>query len=173
MRQGPVQAITQAEARQEQRQARQAAARRLCVLPTGRLLCQVCASSPRISIATKSACSGPVACGPNSTGHATSAGSCPASANPITASGWPESPAITRLSGHSAASDHATAAPDAPEPMARMAFAILDVAREFGASVLLDMHESWAFFSERSTNGNAFLIQNSANIMGVNVFHDE
>lgn len=50
-------------------------------------------------------------------------------------------------------------APDAPAPMARMAFAILEVAREFGATVLLDMHESWAFYAERAQNGTAFLGQ--------------
>lgn len=50
-------------------------------------------------------------------------------------------------------------APDAREPMARMSFAILEVAREFGASVLLDMHESWAFYAERAQNGTAFLGQ--------------
>ena len=50
-------------------------------------------------------------------------------------------------------------APDAPEPMARMAAAILDVAREFGASILLDMHESWGFYAERAQNGTAFLGQ--------------
>ena len=48
---------------------------------------------------------------------------------------------------------------DAREPMARMAASILDVAREFGASVLLDMHESWAFYAERTQNGTAFLGQ--------------
>lgn len=49
--------------------------------------------------------------------------------------------------------------PDAAAPMGRMAFAILEVAREFGASVLLDMHESWAFYAERAQNGTAFLGQ--------------
>lgn len=44
-------------------------------------------------------------------------------------------------------------------PMARMAAAIIDVAREFGVTTLYDMHESWGFFSERPRNGNAFLGQ--------------
>lgn len=44
-------------------------------------------------------------------------------------------------------------------PMARMAAAIVDVAREFKVAALYDMHESWGFFSERPRNGNAFLGQ--------------
>ena len=32
--------------------------------------------------------------------------------------------------------------------MERMAAAVLDLAREFGASLLLDMHESWGFYAE-------------------------
>lgn len=44
-------------------------------------------------------------------------------------------------------------------PMARMAAAIIDVAREFKATTVYDMHESWGFFSERPRNGNAFLGQ--------------
>ncbi len=44
-------------------------------------------------------------------------------------------------------------------PMARMAASIIDVAREFNADVLLDMHESWAFFVERLQSGTAFLGQ--------------
>ena len=49
--------------------------------------------------------------------------------------------------------------PDDSLPMARMAHAILEVAREFGADILLDMHESWAFYAERAQNGTAFLGQ--------------
>lgn len=44
-------------------------------------------------------------------------------------------------------------------PMARMAAAIIDVAREFKATAVYDMHESWGFFTERPRNGNAFLGQ--------------
>ena len=44
-------------------------------------------------------------------------------------------------------------------PMSRMADAIVQAAREFRVQVLYDMHESWAFYSERSANGNAFLGQ--------------
>ncbi len=44
-------------------------------------------------------------------------------------------------------------------PMARMAAAIIDVAREFGVELLIDMHESWGFFAERVQNGTAFLGQ--------------
>ena len=44
-------------------------------------------------------------------------------------------------------------------PMERMAAAILDLAREFGADLLIDMHESWGFFAERVQNGTAFLGQ--------------
>ncbi|TAJ20429.1 MAG: twin-arginine translocation signal domain-containing protein, partial [Dehalococcoidia bacterium] len=39
-------------------------------------------------------------------------------------------------------------------PMARMAAAIIDVAREFKAATVYDMHESWGFFTERPRNGN-------------------
>lgn len=49
--------------------------------------------------------------------------------------------------------------PRADMPMAQMAHAILEVAREFGAGTLLDMHESWAFYAERAQNGTAFLGQ--------------
>ena len=44
-------------------------------------------------------------------------------------------------------------------PMSRMADAIVQVARELRVQTLYDMHESWAFYSERSANGNAFLGQ--------------
>lgn len=49
--------------------------------------------------------------------------------------------------------------PKGKAPMSRMADAIVQVAREFRVQTLYDMHESWAFFSERSANGNAFLGQ--------------
>lgn len=44
-------------------------------------------------------------------------------------------------------------------PMERMAAEIVAAAREFGVDVLLDLHESWAFYSGRSQNGTAFLGQ--------------
>jgi len=44
-------------------------------------------------------------------------------------------------------------------PMERMAAAIIEVAREFGVDLLIDMHESWGFFAERTQNGTAFLGQ--------------
>jgi hypothetical protein len=42
--------------------------------------------------------------------------------------------------------------PDSPLMMERMAYAILDAAREFGVSLLIDMHESWAFYAEYPPN---------------------
>lgn len=42
--------------------------------------------------------------------------------------------------------------PDSPLMMERMAHAILEAAREFGATLLLDMHESWAFHAEHPPN---------------------
>lgn len=47
----------------------------------------------------------------------------------------------------------------APEPMAQMAWAIVEAARTAGASLLLDLHESWAFYAERTQDGTAFLGQ--------------
>lgn len=46
-------------------------------------------------------------------------------------------------------------------PMARMAYEIVQTLREFKASVLVDMHESWAFYSDRTETqtGTAFLGQ--------------
>ncbi|MGE0227909.1 MAG: succinylglutamate desuccinylase/aspartoacylase family protein [Dehalococcoidia bacterium] len=44
-------------------------------------------------------------------------------------------------------------------PMERMAAAVIEVAREFGVDLLIDMHESWGFFAERVQNGTAFLGQ--------------
>lgn len=51
--------------------------------------------------------------------------------------------------------------PGSPDglPMARMAASIVDTAREFNVEVLLDMHESWGFYAERTQNGTAFLGQ--------------
>ena len=53
-------------------------------------------------------------------------------------------------------------APDADLPMARMANAIIEIAREFEARYLLDMHESWVFYAERPQNGTAYLGQTIA-----------
>lgn len=44
-------------------------------------------------------------------------------------------------------------------PMERMAAEIIATAREFHVDVLLDLHESWAFFAERTQSGTAFLGQ--------------
>ena len=52
--------------------------------------------------------------------------------------------------------------PDADLPMARMANAIIEIAREFDARYLLDMHESWVFYAERPQNGTAYLGQTIA-----------
>ena len=41
---------------------------------------------------------------------------------------------------------------DSPLMMERMAHAILEAAREFGVELLLDMHESWAFYAEYPPN---------------------
>lgn len=43
--------------------------------------------------------------------------------------------------------------------MERMAAEIVGVAREYAVDVLLDMHESWAFFAGRAQDGTAFLGQ--------------
>lgn len=42
--------------------------------------------------------------------------------------------------------------PDSPLMMERMAHAILEAAREFETRLLLDMHESWAFYAEYPPN---------------------
>ena len=44
-------------------------------------------------------------------------------------------------------------------PMERLAAEIVAIASEFNADVVLDLHESWAFFNGRSQNGTAFLGQ--------------
>lgn len=48
-------------------------------------------------------------------------------------------------------------------PMQRMAHAIVELAREFQVSLLLDLHESWGFFNERPEDGTAFLGQTVTN----------
>ena len=48
---------------------------------------------------------------------------------------------------------------DSPFLMERMAALILDICREFGVSVLLDMHESWGFFVEHPDPSTAALGQ--------------
>ncbi len=50
-------------------------------------------------------------------------------------------------------------AADSPLPMARMAAAIVSAAREFEVDLLLDLHESWGFYAERTQDGTAFLGQ--------------
>ena len=44
-------------------------------------------------------------------------------------------------------------------PMERMAAAIVSLAREFRVGLVLDLHESWAFYAERTQDGTAFLGQ--------------
>jgi hypothetical protein len=48
-------------------------------------------------------------------------------------------------------------------PMQWMAYSIVQLAREFEVSLLLDLHESWGFFNERTQNGTAFLGQTVTN----------
>jgi hypothetical protein len=43
--------------------------------------------------------------------------------------------------------------------MQRMAWSIVELAREFEVSLLLDLHESWGFYNERTQDGTAFLGQ--------------
>lgn len=43
--------------------------------------------------------------------------------------------------------------------MERLAAEIVSAAKEAGATVLIDLHESWAFYAERTQNGTAFLGQ--------------
>jgi hypothetical protein len=54
--------------------------------------------------------------------------------------------------------------PGSPDglPMARMAHAVIEVAREHSVKYVLDMHESWIFFAERGVNGTAYLGQTIA-----------
>ncbi|MBA4179980.1 MAG: hypothetical protein C0506_05260 [Anaerolinea sp.] len=49
--------------------------------------------------------------------------------------------------------------PESPLPMGRLAAEIVAAAREFNVDVVLDLHESWAFYNGRSQNGTAFLGQ--------------
>ena len=44
-------------------------------------------------------------------------------------------------------------------PMSRMAHAIVQTVREYRIDLVLDLHESWGFFNERTQNGTAFLGQ--------------
>jgi hypothetical protein len=48
---------------------------------------------------------------------------------------------------------------DTALPMERMAAAIVALAREFHVDLLLDLHESWAFYATRAQSGTAFLGQ--------------
>ena len=50
--------------------------------------------------------------------------------------------------------------------MERMAATIVAVAREFRVEVAVDLHESWAFYATRSTNGTAFLGQTVSSGVG-------
>jgi hypothetical protein len=50
----------------------------------------------------------------------------------------------------------------AGKPMEAMAAQIIDVLREFHVNVVIDMHESWAFYNNRTQNGTAFLGQTVA-----------
>lgn len=45
------------------------------------------------------------------------------------------------------------------KPMEVMAGEIVQVLRDFRSNVVLDLHESWAFYNERTQNGTAFLGQ--------------
>jgi hypothetical protein len=45
------------------------------------------------------------------------------------------------------------------KPMEVMADQIIQTLREFRVNVLIDMHESWAFYNNRAQNGTAFLGQ--------------
>jgi hypothetical protein len=47
-------------------------------------------------------------------------------------------------------------------PMAQMAHQITETAREFRVTHFVDMHESWAFYNNRSQNGTAYLGQTVA-----------
>ena len=44
-------------------------------------------------------------------------------------------------------------------PMSRMAHAIVQTVRDYKIDLVLDLHESWGFFNERTENGTAFLGQ--------------
>lgn len=49
--------------------------------------------------------------------------------------------------------------PTAKLPMARMADALVGLARFYNVQTVYDMHESWGFYAGRPLNGNAFLGQ--------------
>ncbi|MGH2608450.1 MAG: hypothetical protein ACRDHF_05115, partial [Tepidiformaceae bacterium] len=49
--------------------------------------------------------------------------------------------------------------PDSEFPMERMAAEIVAMAKEYRAEIALDLHESWAFYAERTQSGTAFLGQ--------------
>ena len=49
--------------------------------------------------------------------------------------------------------------PEHSLPMGRMASAIVGVAAEFDVELVLDLHESWGFYRERTQDGTAFLGQ--------------
>jgi hypothetical protein len=61
-------------------------------------------------------------------------------------------------------------------PMARMAHEIVQTLREFRASVVVDMHESWSFYTDRTDTqtGTAFLGQtvSSSTQQGLNLARD-
>lgn len=46
--------------------------------------------------------------------------------------------------------------------MERMAAAIVDTLRRYHVGIMVDMHESWAFYKDRPQNGTAFLGQTVA-----------
>lgn len=48
------------------------------------------------------------------------------------------------------------------QPMARMAFEIMNTIRDYHVDIVVDMHESWAFYADRTQNGTAFLGQTIA-----------
>ena len=54
--------------------------------------------------------------------------------------------------------------PGNPEglPMERMASAIVDTLKRYHVDIVVDMHESWAFYKDRPQNGTAFLGQTVA-----------
>jgi hypothetical protein len=47
-------------------------------------------------------------------------------------------------------------------PMARMALELVELMREFRVNVVVDMHESWAFYKDRPQSGTAYLGQTVA-----------
>jgi len=51
-------------------------------------------------------------------------------------------------------------------PAEQIAFQIVNVVRDFHVNLVLDMHESWAFYKDRPQNGTAFLGQTVATNAG-------